>query len=66
MGDNTNKYVEELKKFNGAKVVVVDNQGEEHKGICLAINHMHLNTIVKTDNGEIIAFRNIRKLKRKG
>jgi len=59
-----NIYIEELKKFIGQEVTVIDMNGKEFSGICKAISFMHLNIILMT-NDEKIIIKNISYIKRK-
>jgi hypothetical protein len=56
-------YETELKKFIGSKVLVVDNQGNKHEGICKGVNLHYFNVILMTDD-EKIAIRNVVYMKR--
>jgi len=62
--DETNVYIEELKKCVGQPVTVFDISGKEFSGICKAISFMHLNVILMTDDEKII-IKNISHIKRK-
>ena len=49
-----NIYIEELKKCVKKQVTVTTKTGKEFKGICKAINFMHLNIILMTEKEKII------------
>lgn len=57
MGED-NIYVKNLKKFIGQKIKVKDSFGEEHCGILLAINFMHLNVILQLPDGRLRWIKN--------
>lgn len=63
MAESGNRYVEELMKCVGKKVVVTDTEGNEVDGVCVAISHMHLNVVIRTDTEKII-IKNIRSIRR--
>lgn len=62
--DKKNQYIEELKKFVGSEVVLLDVNGNAHTGKCLAVNHQHLNAVVDTEDG-IVVSKGVCYLKRK-
>lgn len=50
-----NDYIEELKKFVGKEVVMIDSNGNKHEGKCIAISYQHLNTIIETKNCIVVS-----------
>ena len=58
-----NRYIVELKKFIGSKVIVEDLNGKKFKGVCLAIGFNHLNIILMTDKQKI-TIKNISNISR--
>jgi len=59
-----NEYIEQLKKFVGQDVALLDTNGNTHQGKCLAINHQHLNAVVETEDSVVVS-KGVCYLKRK-
>lgn len=58
MEQEKNSYIEEMKKFEGKEVIVIDRNENKVKGLCKAINYNYGHVILMT-NKEKILMRNV-------
>lgn len=61
--ERENRYIVELKKFIGSKVIVKDMNEKEFKGKCIAIGFNYLNVILMTEKEKIVV-KNISSIRR--
>jgi len=58
-----NVYTDELKRFLGKEVLVLDTNEKEHKGTLVAIGFPYLNVVLRQDKYKIV-IKNINSIHR--